>query len=146
MNIAALRSSWEDTLHPWEHQEEARQSHGCNVMTCCRTKRVLVMPWCCSSKNVALAGTRSRDRCQERLSTHMSCTKMNVIEHQRDVLASKWMDPRDNNMRSFKWIRNDSKTFESYKLDSNYDCNLSLSRSLDFDCNCSMSWTRIAYP
>ena len=49
-------------------------------------------------------------------------------------------------MRSFKWIGNESKTFESYKLDSNYDCNLSLSRSLYYDCNCSMSWTRIAYP
>ena len=50
-------------------------------------------------------------------------------------------------MRSFKWIRNESKTFESYKLDSNYDhCSLSLSRSIDSYCNCSMSWTRIAYP
>ena len=45
------------------------------------------MAWCCSSKNVASARTRSRDKCQERLSTHMSCTKMHVVKHQRDVLA-----------------------------------------------------------
>ena len=42
-------------------------------------------------------------------------------------------------------MKNESKTFESSKLDSNCDSSLILSRSSNFDCNCSLSRIRIAY-
>ena len=35
-------------------------------------------------------------------------------------------------------MKNESKTFESSKLDSNCDSSLILSRSSNFDCNCSL--------
>ena len=52
----------------------------------------------------------------------------------------------DNNMKSFKWMMNRSKTFESLELDSKWDCNLSLSRNLNSNCSYSLSRPKITYP
>ena len=45
-------------------------------------------------------------------------------------------------MRSFKWMRNGSKTFENQELDLNYYYSLDLNKSSYFDCNyAKIAWS-----
>lgn len=52
-----------------------------------------------------------------------------------------WIDACGSNMRSFIWMRNESKIFESLELNSNSDYNLNLTRSSNSNCYCNLNMT-----